>query len=455
MLARHTIPIASHWVLVGTIPASTAVNPEDGSVQWMTEEARRRKHEPYVAPLLGTDHLVVFSQPKHCLEVNRNPSMFQRGWAYKLDVPILGVSRPLLFTNEGESWKNQRAKANPHFKPSVMRNMFDSIVSFCQLVESETLNKAAGGKASIEMKHCCATVTISVILQHAFGSAPQYLLDVMIPFFGSLLAPEFLLRVMGLFWLPWPGRLRFFWARRKLLTAVERAVREAKPGTYGEMLPGDTMEDKLGDVMGVIFAGFDTTSNTIAWCLYHLSIDTNRREKVRQELRALLIGDSVDELTADTIRDAHYLAACVNETLRLHSPAPGHVGDVVAAEGAEIDGYRVPQGSPCYAMQVAYYLSDDYFDGAATFDPERWIDGRVDQKAKSLGLSVSEFFAPFLVGPHVCLGKQLAEMEARIVVARWIMQYDMEYAAIAPPRGVMSVAFNISALPMKIIKLAL
>jgi hypothetical protein len=37
----------------------------------------------------------------------------------------------------------------------------------------------------------------------------------------------------------------------------------AEEGSFCALLPGQSMEEKMSDVLGVIFAGFETTSNTV------------------------------------------------------------------------------------------------------------------------------------------------------------------------------------------------
>jgi cytochrome P450 len=169
--------------------------------------------------------------------------------------------------------------------------------------------------------------------------------------------------------------------------------------------------------MGVLFAGFETTANTIAWSLYHLTTLEDVRQAVVSEIEAQLAGRTIDELTADDLKHCPLVSAVGNESLRLHAPAPGHVGDVVPREGATVGGVFLPHATPIYAMYSAYYVQEHFFDHASTFDPQRWIDGRVDARADQLGIPKSEFFAPFLLGPHVCLGKTLAETELHVALA--------------------------------------
>lgn len=55
------------------------------------------------------------------------------------------------------------------------------------------------------------------------------------------------------------------------------------------------------------------------------------------------------------------------------------------------------------------------------FIPERWLT-RPDLIANE------KAFAPFLLGPFGCVGKQLALMELRMILAETVWNYDFEFA---------------------------
>lgn len=72
----------------------------------------------------------------------------------------------------------------------------------------------------------------------------------------------------------------------------------------------------MDQISSLIFAGSDTTSLAIAWCLHHLSLNPRIQERLREELRSL---HSIEDISL--VDKLPYLNAVVQETLRLCPPA--------------------------------------------------------------------------------------------------------------------------------------
>ena len=75
-------------------------------------------------------------------------------------------------------------------------------------------------------------------------------------------------------------------------------------------------QELMSQISTLLFAGSDTTSSAMAWCLHHLSLDPRIQKRLKEELQSLhCIEDmsSVDKLP--------YMDAVVQETLRFYPPA--------------------------------------------------------------------------------------------------------------------------------------
>lgn len=262
--APGQLPLVGH---IGEI--SKEFQGRDGGTAWYCRVVQQLDHEPFVLYLFGTDHMLFVNKPETCAFVNKNSKMFPRGWGFRHNSAILGVQGQVLFTRVGKDWEEQRRRLHPHFKPVILREQYSSIVRCCEKLELQLDN---GGTQ--ELKALVARMTLDVIYSHLFGESLPDDSKPLIDFFEKDLAPEFQLRTGGFMYLPTFSRVTFFLARRKALNFLRERIQTCKGFVGG--LPG-TVEEKLNDVMGLVFAGFDTTSNSICWLLYHLYAKESQR----------------------------------------------------------------------------------------------------------------------------------------------------------------------------------
>ena len=75
-------------------------------------------------------------------------------------------------------------------------------------------------------------------------------------------------------------------------------------------------EELMDQISTLLFAGSDTTSLAIAWCLHHLSLNPRVQNRLREELQSL---HSIEDMSF--VDKLPYLNAVVQETLRLCPPA--------------------------------------------------------------------------------------------------------------------------------------
>lgn len=93
-----------------------------------------------------------------------------------------------------------------------------------------------------------------------------------------------------------------------------------------------------------------------------------------------------------------------------------------------VDGELIPTGTVVGTGFYSIHHSPAYFSDPFSFSPERWIEGSAPGiTAESVDLAKSGFF-PFSYGPRGCLGKNLAYMELRSVIARTVWSCDMRLA---------------------------
>lgn len=177
-------------------------------------------------------------------------------------------------------------------------------------------------------------------------------------------------------------------------------------------------EELTAEALTQLIAGSDTTSNSSCALLYHVIRTPGVVEKLRQELDAAIPAD-VAVPSYDTIKDLPYLQNVINETLRHHSTSGIGLPRTVPPEssGVEICGHFFPPGTTLSVPTYSVHHSHEVWGpDADEFRPERWDAATERQK---------NAFIPFSYGSRACIGRNVADMELKLIVATWVRRYDV------------------------------
>ncbi|KAK8037395.1 benzoate 4-monooxygenase cytochrome P450 [Apiospora marii] len=178
----------------------------------------------------------------------------------------------------------------------------------------------------------------------------------------------------------------------------------------------------------LIVAGSDTTSTALSGIFFYLTGDPPRLAKLTAEIRTTF--DSADDIVhGPKLLGCRYLAACIDEGMRLAPPGPSELPREVLPGGLTVRGEYYPPGTIVGTVPWADSRNEAVYDGDATvFRPERWI---VDEESGVTADSVARRranFHPFTTGPLNCVGKNLAMTEIMITVARTLHRLDIRRA---------------------------
>ncbi|CAM1500429.1 Fc.00g095910.m01.CDS01 [Cosmosporella sp. VM-42] len=168
----------------------------------------------------------------------------------------------------------------------------------------------------------------------------------------------------------------------------------------------------------LVIAGSETSATLLAVAMYYLLSNREYLDKVCKEIRDAF--DSEDAINFAGISKLPYLRAVIDESLRIHSPLPAGFNRFVPKGGAIIDGEFVHEGTMVQVPHWAAYHSESNFRDPYTFAPQRWLG---DERYADDNRDV---FQPFSIGPRNCIGRSLANMETRLILARLMWNFDME-----------------------------
>ncbi|KAI5468140.1 cytochrome P450 [Mariannaea sp. PMI_226] len=165
-----------------------------------------------------------------------------------------------------------------------------------------------------------------------------------------------------------------------------------------------------------LIAGSDTTSNSSCALLYNVVRTPGVLSKLQQEIDSAVPGDEAVP-SYEQVKKLPYLGMAINETLRFHSPSGIGLPREVPpnSRGVTIHGHYFGPGTvlsvPTYTI---HHSKEIWGSDADEFRPERWENVTEEQKVA---------FIPFSHGPRSCVGRNVAEMQMRLIAATWIKRY--------------------------------
>lgn len=210
--------------------------------------------------------------------------------------------------------------------------------------------------------------------------------------------------------------------------ATSRSVLALSLQGSPELTP-ELLQQTSDNLRVFMFAGHDTTSILIQWALYQLSKSPRQRAALFAELDDVL-GPDADPRAVDAqlrapggaelLSHLTYTSAVIKEALRLHPPAgsarmspPGTNLQLTLPGGQQI----CPDG--CVMWINAMLIQRDpavWGETANDFVPERWLG---DTSWIPAGA-----FRAFERGPRNCIGQELANIEAKVILATVARKYD-------------------------------
>lgn len=375
-----------------------------------------------VAGLVQGDQQQVFAfGPAHNRTVLLNADTFHTVLEYVTPEPIKRARRGIgLLNMNGPVHKHNRRMMAHAFRLPVIEGYRDDIVA---MTETHLASWQIGSHIDIvdhmrqlTLRIACWTL-FGVDIAGRSGHVGQLVKDMLsLPFFSPAVA-----------WFPYdlPGSpyRRLLRTIRGLDAELQKIIDQRREGTGTDLLGhllalrddrGNPMPDDelVGHLTTLIVAGHETTSNSLAWALFLLAQHPSVLEELAAEL-ADVVGDA-----APTVADLDrlpVLSATVKETLRLLPPGPNTARITSAA--TELGGYPLAQGTVVVTSKYVTHRDPELYPDPSRFLPARWRTG--------LAPSTAEYL-PFGVGPHVCIGASLAQLEMRLILAMVVQRFRLE-----------------------------
>lgn len=204
-------------------------------------------------------------------------------------------------------------------------------------------------------------------------------------------------------------------------------------------------KDMLDEAITLLFAGQDTSAATLSWTLHLLSLDPERQTRLLEEVRSTIVKDDdaeKDFVSKAMIAQMPYLDAVIKESMRLYPVAPFVVRKLTAdiniprekdaaTNNAATADTILPASTFACIWIYALHRNPKLWHSPEEFIPERWIDHEL--REKDAGQEEPGAYIPFAMGPRNCLGRPLAQVILRVLLARILNRYsvvDPRYKAL-------------------------
>lgn len=374
------------------------------------------------------------------------------------------VGKKSILTEEGESWKALRKLFNAGFAPQHIVALLPVLIEKTDIFISK-MDAVARSGAVTELDSYCVNLTFDIICEVITNvnvhAQEEGLAHDLIVNFRLLLDTYISGRGLGLAeWNPYIQYMRRYYSSRmdaalfKIIQEKFDAIQQSRGSEDRTMKDRSVLALALKDVdvltpdvsqliadqcKTFLFAGHDTTSILLQRLFYALSIDPARLAKLREEHDSLFGTEDPQTVFLahpdETLNGLSYTSACIKEALRLWPPA------ATARMTHDAFTIRTRQGDDvlvdkCVLYPMQHIIHRDpavYGPTANDFAPERWTgdsDTSTTTNADASGASTppgripASAWRPFERGPRNCIGQELANLEARVILACVMRRYD-------------------------------
>lgn len=193
-----------------------------------------------------------------------------------------------------------------------------------------------------------------------------------------------------------------------------------------------TIEEVVAHTFVFFIAGFETTSSTMALCLYELAKNQELQRKAQREIDEVLKSRNSDDISYEHLPELKYLEKCIDETLRKYPPAPFLIRECTKKYKVSGTCLTIPKKTPIIISTFGLHRDPYIYEDPLNFNPERFSDSSTGQgNAKGL------FYLPFGDGPRICIGMRMGKLTSRIGLLLLLSKFNFNFIG-SPPQGELS-----------------
>jgi cytochrome P450 len=230
----------------------------------------------------------------------------------------------------------------------------------------------------------------------------------------------------------------------RTIIGERRSCAEARNDLLGSLLSahdsdGYTMsaEQLHDEILTLFLAGHETAALSLTWGAYLVATHPEIQERAAEEVFTVTGGG---DLRAEHYPHLRFVNAVVKEALRLYPPV-WSLGRVATKDSA-LGSLPVVKGTDIWLCLHRLHRDPRWYPEPERFRPERWLGNQAQRRFT---------YAPFGVGPRVCIGQHFAMAETIFGLASMLRRFSFSPTSSLPAE----VNAWISLRPRKSIKLRL
>ncbi len=327
--------------------------------------------------------------------------------------PFLGNG---LVPNDGESWKRQHRLIMPGFHKKRVDVYAQTMVEFTDRMV-DCWREGEQRDMRLELNALALEVVADTLFDIDIGKGDSETIREALADISEILVTDADKMVPRPDWWPTAENRR----KKRAIAKIEEIIRrvheerlahqEDRGDLFSHMVFVEDEQGRMSDkqlrdeAMTLIFAGHETTAHALTWTWYLLAKNPEKAKHMREELERVLQGRRAQ---VEDLPNLPYLEMVVKESLRLLPSVWAYARQ--AQRNLVIEGYAIKKGQTITIGHIAMGRNPKYYDNPMEFRPERWT--REFERSLPRGA-----YVPFAGGPRVCLGKQFAMMEMRMILA--------------------------------------
>jgi cytochrome P450 len=360
-----------------------------------------------------------------------------------------------ILVTEGKQWLRQRQLVMPAFRPEQLKSMMGDMNDISHRAVAQLAEEIKASKiqqVEIEGKDYLNKIALAIICHVGFDyRIESFKADAQTdPLIEAqeLQCQELMKRIQRTkYWkkLPLPSNYRLDKMMKIQYSIFSDIIKQHAEGkAESKVLMNQLMtaldddgehiiEDELIQLVhSFIAAGHETSGAFLQWSLYYLATHPELQQQLRDEVNSVL-GDAND-ISYEHYQNMPIMDKVLKESLRLRPPIPIMLRS--AAEDVLLDGYVVKKDTPILIMLGAMQKDKKYWGENADFFDISHFDKEAEKQRERF------VYAPFGLGPRVCVGHKFTMIEATVILAQLLRAYRFSWTEGQTVKPVLSLVWT-------------